>query len=325
LIPAPLVSIGIPTYNRPDGLLRTLQQITAQTYRNLEIVVSNNASTNPMVAALLARCAELDSRIRVINQTENVGILKNFQFVLNNTRADYFMWAADDDEWDPRFIATCVENMLTHDVGTVMPGFMRHNRALGAKGQANLPKMTGGDRYADVLAFYRTTPHSIFYGLHKRSTVAWFGNADGDAADDEYFLVRQMLDHGILTLPEVVLYTAGINDAKYQIKLPKEAEDRYFFQGRRLLNFARLILDSTVLTDLQKLELMQKVVLTKLSFVLNFESELRRPDQLALTRLIYVFIAQIDVNNLGAYASLVAQANAALKTRADQRPEAVAA
>jgi len=39
----PLISVGIPTYNRPEGLERTLQQITSQTYKNLEIreVINN--------------------------------------------------------------------------------------------------------------------------------------------------------------------------------------------------------------------------------------------------------------------------------------------
>ncbi len=318
----PLVSVGIPTYNRPDGLLRTIKQIAGQTYSNLEILVSNNASPNPIVPALLARCAELDPRIRSVNQPENLGILKNFQFVLNHTHGEYFMWAADDDEWDPRFVATCVDAMRGHEVGTVMPGFMRHNRARGVQGIAQLPKMSGQDRYAEVLAFYQATPHSMFYGLHRRSTVAWFGQVTHtDEADDEYFLVRQILEHGILTLPEQVLYVAGIDDAKYQIKLPKEAEDRHFFQGRRLLHFARLLLETKALSDAQKLALMQKVVLTKLSFVLNYDAGLRHPDQMALARLLYIFLSHLDLGQLGLYAQLMAQANAALKAQ-EQAPAA---
>lgn len=42
----PLVSIGIPTYNRPQRLRKTLAGITCQTYSNLEIIVSNNCSSN---------------------------------------------------------------------------------------------------------------------------------------------------------------------------------------------------------------------------------------------------------------------------------------
>ena len=42
----PLVSVGIPTYNRPKGLKRLLKQIQNQTYKNIEIIVSDNCSEN---------------------------------------------------------------------------------------------------------------------------------------------------------------------------------------------------------------------------------------------------------------------------------------
>jgi hypothetical protein len=128
-----------------------------------------------------------------------------------------------------------------------------------------------------------------------------------------------------------VLYVAGIEDAQYQIKFAKEAEDRYFFQGRRLLHFAHLILEAPALTDVQKLALMKRVLLCKMSFVMNFESELRHPDQLALTRLLYVFLSNLDVRHLGLYAQLMAQANASLAAPAQAanptapQPQAVAA
>ncbi len=327
----PLVSVGIPTYNRPDGLLRTIKQIASQTYAHLEIVVSNNASPNPLVAQLLARCAELDPRIRVVNQPENLGLLKNFQYVLNHSAGEYFMWAADDDEWDPNFVAVCVNGLQRHDVGLVMPGFLRHNRALGVRGTAALPKMTGQNRFAEAMAFYDATPHSIMYGLHRRNAIAWYATAELDAADDEFMVVRQILEQGVLTLPEQVLYVAGIEDATYQIKFAKEADDRYFFQGRRLMHFGRLILECKSLTDLQKVALIKRVLLCKMSFVLNFEAELRHPEQLALTRLLYVFLSNLDVRHLGLYAQLMAQTNASLAAQAGQatpaapQPQAVAA
>ena len=40
----PMVTVGIPTFNRPEGLERTLACITKQTYTNLEIIVSDNCS-----------------------------------------------------------------------------------------------------------------------------------------------------------------------------------------------------------------------------------------------------------------------------------------
>lgn len=302
---SPKVTVGIPTYNRPDGVLRTLKQITAQTYANLEIVISNNASTNELVAPLLDRCAAADPRIKVVHQKENLGIPRNFKYVLQAATSDYFMWAADDDEWDISYISTCMEHMLTHDVGTVMPGFYRHNRALDRKGMAHLPKMEGVDRFADVMAFYEAMPHSIFYGLHRRETILWFVDEDPLLNDDEYFLVRQMLMHGILTLPEKILYCAGIEDATYQVKVPREAGDRYVYQYNRLLNLGRLVAESTVLNDLQKLMVLQKAVLAKLTFVLAFEKGMRDDTQYQVAQALYEFISQVDVRHLGAYARVL--------------------
>jgi len=126
-------------------------------------------------------------------------------------------------------------------------------------------------------------------------------------------------------MPEQVLYVAGIEDAKYQVKFPKEAEDRHFFIGRRLLHYARMLLETPALTDPQKLEVMKRVLLSKMSFVLNFDEGLRHPDQMALTRMLYTFVSQLDVKHLALYAHLMAQTNNTLKAQAEARQMAVAA
>jgi glycosyltransferase involved in cell wall biosynthesis len=313
----PKVSIGIPTYNRPDGLLRTIKQITAQTYPNLEIIISNNASPDGMVAAVADHCATLDSRIKVYHQSENVGVIRNFKFVLQAATSEYFMWAADDDEWDIHFIETCLEQITSNDVGTVMPGFQRHFRAMNSIGLAQLPKMEGKDRFADVMSFYQCMAHSIFYGLHKKSTIAWYLEEEDSLNDDEYFLMRQMLRHGVLTLPEKILYLAGIDDAQYQIKF-REAPDRYFFQCKRLLNFASLINEAEVLSDHQKLILLQKVILCKLGFVSTWESGMRDPVQYALAQSVRQFIEQIDFRRLDTYTNIIKNINL---TAANQEPQ----
>jgi len=107
----PLVTVGIPTYNRPDGLQRTLECILAQTYSNLQVIVSDNCSTDPKVTSILHRFAAQDTRVQVYVQKENLSIIPNFQFLLDKATGDYFMWAADDDHWDPNFIDVCVQGM----------------------------------------------------------------------------------------------------------------------------------------------------------------------------------------------------------------------
>ena len=100
----PLVSVGIPTYNRPEGLRRTLECIVGQTYSNLEIIVSDNGSTDPRVAIVAGQFQVRDSRIRYVRQPVNLGPTENFRFVLHEAIGDYFMWAADDDGWESEFI-----------------------------------------------------------------------------------------------------------------------------------------------------------------------------------------------------------------------------
>lgn len=112
---APLVTIGIPTYNRPGGLEKTLACITGQTYANLNIVISDNCSTDPNVLPVLKKYAALDKRVSYHIQQTNLSIIPNFQFLLDNATGKYFMWAADDDQWDSDFIERCVHAMETNE------------------------------------------------------------------------------------------------------------------------------------------------------------------------------------------------------------------
>lgn len=112
---SPLVTVGIPTYNRPEGLERTLISIINQNYKNLNILVSDNCSTNPDVLPLLKKYAEMDNRIKFIEQKKNLSLVPNFQYLLDNAAGKYFMWAADDDQWSPGFISVCVQAMEAND------------------------------------------------------------------------------------------------------------------------------------------------------------------------------------------------------------------
>lgn len=77
----PLVSVGIPTYNRPQGLRRTLECITGQTYTNIEIIISNNCSPDEEVENVAKEFMKRDDRITYYKQKENI-LGKNFPFFL---------------------------------------------------------------------------------------------------------------------------------------------------------------------------------------------------------------------------------------------------
>jgi hypothetical protein len=110
-VSVPLVSIGIPTYNRPASLRRTLECITQQTYKHLEIIVSDNASPGGDTSRLVKEFQANDPRIRFEEQTANQGPIFNFSYVAKLASGKYFMWAADDDEWEPWYVEKCVHTL----------------------------------------------------------------------------------------------------------------------------------------------------------------------------------------------------------------------
>jgi glycosyltransferase involved in cell wall biosynthesis len=106
-----LVSVGIPTYNRPENLRKTLDGITRQTYARLEIVVSDNYSRGAETERVVKEFAEKDRRIRYVRRPVNAGMISNFRFVLEQSTGDYFLWVVDDDFYASSYIETPVERL----------------------------------------------------------------------------------------------------------------------------------------------------------------------------------------------------------------------
>ena len=99
----PRVSIGLPVFNGAACLAETLESLVGQTLRELELIISDNASTDA-TPEICRRFAEQDPRIRYFRQPVTVPVTDNFIFVLAQAKAPYFMWAAHDDLRDPDFV-----------------------------------------------------------------------------------------------------------------------------------------------------------------------------------------------------------------------------
>lgn len=104
----PLVSVCIPTYNRAGKLERAVQALTECSYKNLEIIISDNASCDETQNICNALSAS-DSRVKYFRHPENQGPTKNFEFARGQAAGKYFLWHGDDDYLDPHYIRTCVD------------------------------------------------------------------------------------------------------------------------------------------------------------------------------------------------------------------------
>jgi glycosyltransferase involved in cell wall biosynthesis len=101
----PLVSIITPTYNRPEYLKAALESALQQTYRNIEIIVSDNCSLeNPQAIVESFN----DARIRFSRNETNLGMFPNTIKAFKMARGKYVAALLDDDMWKPDFLEKLV-------------------------------------------------------------------------------------------------------------------------------------------------------------------------------------------------------------------------
>lgn len=106
----PRVSIGLPVYNGERYLSRAFDSLLGQTFRDIELVVSDNASTDA-TAELCRGYAARDPRVICTRNDSNIGIAANHNKTLAMARGELFKWASHDDEYHERFVEACVEAM----------------------------------------------------------------------------------------------------------------------------------------------------------------------------------------------------------------------
>jgi len=212
----PMVSVGIPTFNRPFGLKRTLENITSQKYLNLEIIVSDNCSPNGDTEAIVKHFMQNDSRVFYYKQPTNIGAWENFLFVLEKAQGEYFMWAADDDEWEDNFVTQCLCNMS--GVGSVMCEFETVFRNHKTIIKNKIPHLGySGSTHTDVSSFLKCMQPTLIYGLHRRSNIQFALYEDGFDFYDCYFVLKLILENGLRTIPGVN-YRAGVDEIEYRVK-----------------------------------------------------------------------------------------------------------
>lgn len=106
----PLVSVIIISYNQEDYIEAAVLSCMRQTYGNIEIIVSDDASTD----ATVARVAVLqggDERIKLHSAERNRGITGNVQFALDQCRGKYIAFVGGDDLLYPTKVAVQVACM----------------------------------------------------------------------------------------------------------------------------------------------------------------------------------------------------------------------
>lgn len=167
------VTIGVPVRNGESELAASLACLTGQTYRDLEILVSDNASDD-CTAEIVAQAMRTDPRIRYVRHETNIGALANFTFVLTTATSPYFMWRAFDDLSDPGYVEKLVAALDANPGACLAAPSVQTLRVRSGRRRLRVPPCPG-EGPANPRALQRWTLRRLqagwIYGLFRRETL----------------------------------------------------------------------------------------------------------------------------------------------------------
>lgn len=111
------VDILIATYNGEKYLKQQIDSILNQTYQNIQLIISDDNSTDATRDIL--KQYEADDRITIFYQEHNLGYIKNFEFLLNQVQNNLYMLSDQDDVWLKEKVEKSVQKLQTENLDLV--------------------------------------------------------------------------------------------------------------------------------------------------------------------------------------------------------------
>ncbi|HSK41652.1 MAG TPA: glycosyltransferase [Arenibaculum sp.] len=218
--PPPLVTIGVPVYQGEAFLADALAALCGQDHDNVEIIISDNGSTDG-TQEICRRFAASDSRIRYLRSPENRGASWNYNRLFAEARGQYFKWAAHDDLHDPGFIRRCVA-LLQDDPGAAL-AFSR-TRFIDGDGteienpwgdEIAIDDPEAGARWRRFL-LNQTTQYNAIWGVIRTDILRDTGLIGHYWGSDLVLLAEIAMRGRILLIPET-LFHRRLHDARSMI------------------------------------------------------------------------------------------------------------
>ena len=253
-----LVSIGMPVYNSEKYLEKALCAILSQTYSHLEVIISDNASTD-RTGEICRTFASTDKRIRYYRNETNLGASRNFGLVFELSKGTYFRWATYDDLMAPEAIERCLE-VLEREPGVVLC----YTKTINIDENDDVL-----DYYEDDFSFSSPDPSRRFYdfirriypyncnamfGLIRRSALEATSLIGSYHSSDKVLLAQLVLQGQFREVPEYLFFKRfhpGVSTTA--LKTEKEYAEwhdsslkgrRVFPRLKRTAEFGRSIHDS---------------------------------------------------------------------------------
>ncbi len=208
----PLISIGLPVYNGERFIRKALDSLLCQTYNNFELIISDNGSID-RTQEICLEYAQRDKRILYYRNEINRGAAWNFTHVFELSSAEYFMWASHDDNWDTRYLKSCLEAFNISD-DIVLAGAVCESidPETGMVIFTDKGFSTIGLKPGKRFMLYKSTIHGgrhiggIFYGIYLRSALCKVMPMRKMIATDHLILAELCFQGEFVTVQERLMF-----------------------------------------------------------------------------------------------------------------------
>lgn len=212
------VCICIPTFNSSKTIYETIDSILNQTYKNIEILIIDNASTDNTINIVREHFSK-DQRIKIYEFKENIGGEGNFTRCIQLAFGDYTAIYHSDDIYEPTIVEKQVAFLETHlEAGAVFTAASLINGEGKFVGSAFIPRYflcnEGWDRIYDFNTIFRlvlryTNPFicssaMVRTSIYQQEIKTWRGELFGTSADLDTWL-RILKNHCVGVIPEQLI------------------------------------------------------------------------------------------------------------------------
>ena len=254
-IDSPRVVLGMPAYNRPDTLPRTIESLLSQTYRNFALVIVDDLASSE-TSAIAETYARDDSRVSYEASSMHLGMVGNWRKVFERARrlypaSEHFAWVSDHDVWHARWLQEMVAVLDTHP--DVVLAYVKNMRMMPNDGRMTDKAFEtfGVTGRADRLrrsARYMLSGDMI-YGVMRAHALEAAGVFRRVMTPDRQLLLALSLFGQVRQLPEVLWYREVLRvfDVRRQrdVFFPGGAPF-YVYLPTHLQHFATLVWDFVV-------------------------------------------------------------------------------
>ncbi len=240
------ISVGMPVFNGERYLETAVRSILDQTYPDLELIISDNASADRTKEISLDLAAQ-DSRIRYTENSRNIGAAGNYNRLFAMATGSYFRWANADDISAPELHAKCLAVLEANPDAVLAYGKTRIIDSDGVvtadyDDNMDLQQERPSDRYRKFWEATELT--NVIYGLMRTSALrhsALMG--DGRSPSGDLSFIAGLTLHGkFIEIPEHLFFRRmhpeaiswGPKDREREIQFWNAGTAKFTLPGWRL-------------------------------------------------------------------------------------------